>query len=95
MDINQLADIYVDWIEPAIKLGAFFILLIVVLHFINVMKEAGGSGGFVSTAFRNIVKIGSALFSLLSVALRKLGVVMLKLSHAVITTLRDFFTSKI
>lgn len=95
MTADQLADLYVEWIEPAIKLGGFFILLIVVLHFINIMKEAGGSGGFVSTAFRNITKLGTSLFRLLGVALRNLGVIALKLSHAVITTLRDFFTSKI
>lgn len=95
MTIDQLANLYVDIIEPGIKLGLFFILLIIVLHSINMMRDGGASGGFVSVAFKNILKAASAAFHFLGVALRYVGNFVLYLAHVIISTVRDFLTSKI
>ncbi|MFZ2587286.1 MAG: hypothetical protein WAZ18_04110 [Alphaproteobacteria bacterium] len=54
MNVYDIADIYVDIIEPALKLGAFGVLVIVVLHFLNVLKHGGSGSGFIGKAYARI-----------------------------------------
>lgn len=95
MTVDQLADLYVDIIEPGIKLGLFFVLLIIVLHSINMLRDGGASGGFVGVAFKNIIKFAGSALHFLGVALRYVGNGVLYLAHVIMSTLRDFLTSKI
>lgn len=92
MTIEEFAELYVEYIEPAIKLGAFLVLVVVVLHALNVVR--GSDGGFVSVMFQKIVAGARYLFDLGKKAALVLVWALTKITDAIISTVRDFFTAK-
>lgn len=94
MTIDEFAEIYVEYIEPAAKLGAFLVLVIVVMHVLNVIRNGGSGGGFVAVMFQKLVGIGRYLLDLLKKAGLLLVWGMSKITNVIISTVRDFFTAK-
>lgn len=94
MDIDTLADIYVEIIEPCIKIVAFLILVIVTWHGFNVIKYGGGDGRFSSKAMQYIMASGKWIWSVSSIFTITLSVYIAKLSRVIWATVKEFWLSK-
>jgi hypothetical protein len=94
MNINQLADIYVDVVEPLLKIGAFIILVVVVLHGFNIIKYGGSGSSLVGRTYVVLV----TWFGKLLVILQKLATIVMKLivsyTHVLLATVKDFLSSR-
>ena len=94
MSIEGIAEIYVDYIEPAFKLGAFLVLVVVVLHVLNMIRHGGNSSSLVSRSYALLIVWGVALCGIL----KRVGIQFGKISavyiSALIATVRDFLQHK-
>ncbi|MCP5405679.1 MAG: hypothetical protein H6922_05615 [Pseudomonadaceae bacterium] len=94
MTIEETAILYVDYIEPAIKIGAFFVLVVVVLHMLNIVRHGQSPGGLVARLFEKIVAGVKYIADLLKKALLLLLHGVVAFINVIINTVRDFFTAK-
>jgi hypothetical protein len=94
MNINQLADIYVDVIEPVVKIGAFLILVTVVLHFLNVLKHGGSGSSLVGKSYTLIIAWSVAILGVVRRWLPRVVGIMAVYIAALIATVKDFWSSR-
>ncbi len=95
MNVEQLAELYVHVIEPALKVLAFFIVIVTVLYLLNALGDSKKKTEFVNNTFNFIIKAIFVIFTGLGRAALIVGRLLLRIINLLIATISDFFTSKI
>lgn len=93
MTVDQLADIYVEVIEPLLKLGAFAVLVVVVLQTLNVIK-GGGHAGLVPSMYKWISSFFFVVAALIAEYLPRAWKVCVKFANVIKVTVWNFWTAK-
>ena len=95
MNVEQVAELYVHVIEPALKVLAFFIVIVTVLYLLNALGDSKKKTEFVNNTFNFIIKTVIFCFTALGKGAIILGRLLLRIINLLIATISDFFTSKI
>ncbi|HEX2859151.1 MAG TPA: hypothetical protein VHP58_03020 [Alphaproteobacteria bacterium] len=95
MNVEQVAELYVHVIEPALKVLAFFIIVITVLYLFNALADSKKKTEFVNNTFNFILKAVFLIFTGVGRAAIIVGRLLLRIINLLIATISDFFTSKI
>ena len=93
--IHYLAQLYVNFLEPAFKVLAVIVVVAFVLYLFNLLRGKDMKGDFVSTIVNFIVKAIMKTIQLTGKLLLKSLKVLLETISLIIATVRDFLTSKI
>ena len=94
MNVETIAVLYVNVIEPAAKLLGFAVLAIVVLYFFNAMKDAKKKSDFINNSFHFIINSSKTILGFLGRMLLGLLRGAMKIVTLLIAVVRDFLTSK-
>lgn len=95
MAIQELAALYVNYVEPALRVLFFLVVVIVVLHIFHIVKGGKPGEGFASKSFGFMINgLVTMIKSVASGAWWSLKS-MLKVITILFATVRDFFVSKI
>ncbi|MBI1308545.1 MAG: hypothetical protein GC129_01625 [Proteobacteria bacterium] len=95
MDINQLAEIYVDYLEPSLRVLGFLIVVIFLLYMLGLVRDSKKKGDLVNSAFSFIINIITKFVSFIGHALLWLAKAVLKIVTVIFASIRDFFTSEL
>lgn len=95
MDISHIAYIYVTYLEPLLKILFFAVVLIVVLHLFNSMRDGKKHSDIISFAFNGMLSLIKGVFLYAGLILAWMGKMLLKTIKLIFASVRDFFTSDI
>lgn len=95
MSIQYIAELYVDFIEPALKGLLFVVIVVVLLYFINLIRDSKKKTDLINSMFSIIIKVISRALFWVGGALVWLAKMLLKTITVIFAAIRDFFTSKI
>lgn len=95
MNIESLARVYVDVIEPMLHTMAFVVIGIVLLYLLGVVKDGKKKGDLVNSAFSFIIKMVTLAFTLTGRFLLWMARFSWQIIRVIFASFRDFFTSKI
>lgn len=95
MNVSQIAELYVHVIEPALKVVAFFMVVITVLYIINSLGDSKKKTEMVNNIFNIMIKSTVVVFAGLGKGALFLGKLLLQIFNLLVHTISDFFTSKI
>ncbi|NBX86305.1 MAG: hypothetical protein EBQ80_03560 [Proteobacteria bacterium] len=93
--IETFAVFYVDYLEPLLRVAFFLIIAIVLLYFINLIRDAKEKGNIINAIFSSMIKLITAIFVWSGHALVWSGKTLLKTITVIIAVIRDFFGSRI
>ena len=93
--VHTLAEIYVHFLEPALKVLAVIIAVALVLYLFNLLRGGDSKGGIASYVVNATFKTIAKSIKLIGVGIAKSAKMLLKITSLILATLRDFFTSKI
>lgn len=95
MSINDLARLYVDFLEPTLRFLGIAIFLILVLAMLNILRDGKKKGELLNSAFSFIIKMVTKSITFLGHALLWMAKATLKIITVIYASFRDFFISKI
>lgn len=93
--IETFAIFYVDFLEPLLRVAFFLIIAIVLLYFINLIRDAKEKGNLINAIFSSMIKLITASLKWSGQGLMWSGKTLLKVITVIIAVIRDFFNSRI
>lgn len=95
MSAQQLAHVYVTFVEPTLKVVTFLIIVVFVLYIFNTMRDGKKKTELINNIVNGCVKVLTVSFSYAGLALLASAKFLFRLATLVVAAIRDFFTSKI
>jgi hypothetical protein len=93
--MELLARLYVDYIEPSLKIGVFLIIAYLIIQLLSLIRSGKGLGEILTVALTSLVKIITGTVKITGKATVFLVVMMQKSIKELVKAVSDFFNSKI
>lgn len=93
--IHTIAEIYVNFVEPAAKVLLVVFAIAFVLYVFNLLRGGDKKNDLVTAVVNGTVKLVVKTVQLIGKAILHSLKMLLKTTSLIFATLRDFFTSKI
>ncbi|PIZ30653.1 MAG: hypothetical protein COY40_04050 [Alphaproteobacteria bacterium CG_4_10_14_0_8_um_filter_53_9] len=95
MEISQLAALYVNFIEPLLKILFFAAIFISVLHIFNAMRDGKKHSEIIGMLFNGLISLLKNIFIYAGKGLAWFAQMLLRIIKLIFASVRDFFTSDI
>jgi len=95
MTIERAAEIYVNIVDPALRIGLFVVIAVFLLYFLNLLRDGSKKTDMVNGLFNLIIKTITKTVTLTGKVLLFILSTLRKTITVIFASLRDFFISEI
>jgi hypothetical protein len=95
LSTENIAHIYVNYVEPGAKIFVLFMAVMAVLYFWNFVKDPKKQLDMASQFFHWMIGMMTAIVMGIGVAIYETCRFLWRVLHVIFATLRDFFISRI
>ena len=95
MDVETIASLYVNVIEPVGRVLVFALIAIFILWLFSIIQDSGKKKDVLNSLVSGVGKLIVGVFVYTGAALLWFGKFLLRAVTVIFATVRDFFTSKI
>lgn len=95
MTIEQAAQIYVDYVDPALRVLLFFVIAVFLLYMLSVIRDGKKKTDVINATFNFIIKFITKTISFMGKLLLFIITLLRKTITVIYASIRDFFFSRI